>query len=416
MESENQIQPNTLQNKGHNKFFVGAAILIILSYYAGFKQGLSGYKFEPKEFKIINQSNVPQNVDYNVLWDAITTVNQKYIEGSIDPQKTLYGATHGAVESAGDPYTEFFPPKVKEDFKTTLAGSFDGIGAEVGQKNGLITIIAPLDDSPAKKAGLLAKDVIVKVDGQSTDGWSVEDAVSKIRGPHGTEVTLTIFREGRTQTFDVKIKRDKIAIKSVKWEIKEVGTDKKKIAIISLSRFGDDTSSLFAQAVQDTLSKGAKSIILDLRNDPGGYLETAVDVASYWLNKGDLIVSEAHTDKSQSKVYNANGNNRLAGIKTIILINGGSASASEILSGALRDHNVATLLGEKSFGKGSVQQLFDLPGGSAVKVTIAKWITPSGKNLNHDGLNPDIEVKLTEDNIKDGKDPQMEKAIEEVTK
>jgi carboxyl-terminal processing protease len=246
----------------------------------------------------------------------------------------------------------------------------------------------------------------------------VEDAVSKIRGPHGTEVILTIYREGRTATFDVKIKRDKIAIKSVKWEIKDVGegAGKKKIAVISISRFGDDTSGLFAQAAQEALSKGAKGIILDLRNDPGGYLETAVEVASYWLNKGDLIVTEAHTDKSQSRVYNATGNNRLNGIKTIILINGGSASASEILSGALHDHNMATLLGEKSFGKGSVQQLFDLPGGSAVKVTIAKWITPSGKNLNHDGLNPDIEVKLTEDNIKDGKDPQIQKALEEVTK
>ncbi|MBL8029981.1 MAG: S41 family peptidase [Candidatus Doudnabacteria bacterium] len=415
MENQNTSASVTSSGRGQNKLFVGAVILIVLSYYLGFKQGVKGYVYDPKEFKIVNQSDTPKTVDYGLLWQAIDQVNKKYIEGAIDPQKTLYGAVSGAVGAVGDPYTEFFPPKAKEDFKTALAGSFDGIGAEIGKKDGLITIIAPLEDSPAKKAGILAKDIIVKVNGESTDGWSTEDTVSKIRGPKGTEVTLTIFREGRTQVFDVTIKRDKIEIKSVRWEIKEVGEQKKKIATITMSRFGDDTGPLFNKAVQEVLSQGAQGIILDLRNNPGGYLQTAVQLASLWVKEGDIVVTEARSQADSVK-YTSTGPNKLAGIKTVVLINGGSASASEILSGALKDHNLARLIGEKSFGKGSVQELVDLQGGSAVKVTVAKWITPGGKNLNHDGLVPDIEVKLTEQDIKDGKDPQMEKAVEEISK
>jgi carboxyl-terminal processing protease len=416
METENQNQAPAPKTKfSQNKWMAGALLLIIASYYVGFRQGVKGYVFEPKEFKIINQSEQPQTVDYNLLWDAIKTVNQKHIDGALDPQKSLYGAVKGAVDAIGDPYTEFFPPKAKESFKTDLAGAFDGIGAEIGKKDGLIVIVAPLADSPAEKAGLLAKDVIVKVNGEEIRDWTVEDAVSKIRGQKGTEVTLTIFREGRTAAFDVSIKRDKIEIKSVKSEIREVGESKKKIAVISLSRFGDDTLNLFNKAVQDSLSKGVEGFIIDLRNNPGGYLNTAVDIASYWVKAGDLVVKEQRS-QSDSVSYNALGNNRLAGQKTVVLINGGSASASEILSGALQDHKLATLVGEKSFGKGSVQELVDLRGGSAVKVTVAKWILPNGRNLNHDGLVPDVEIKLTEQDIKDGKDVQMEKAVEEVLK
>lgn len=417
METE---QNQTVENKpsgGQNKFFIIAVLLVIGAYYAGFKQGIKGYVFVPKEFKIVNQSDQPQTVDYNLLWNAINTVNQKYIEGPVDAQKTLYGAVKGAVAAAGDPYTEFFPPKDKDNFKTSLAGSFDGIGAEIGQKDGAIVIVAPLDESPAKKAGILAKDIILKVNGEDTSGWTVEDAVNKIRGPKGTQVTLNIFREGHLQPFDVAITRDTIEIKSVKWEIKDVGdgANKKKIAVISISRFGDDTEGLFEKAESEALAKGAVGIIIDLRNNPGGYLNTAVQIASAWVKPGDLVVTEAHSQTDSIK-YNASGNNKLSGIKTVILINGGSASASEILSGALHDHQLAELIGEKSFGKGSVQELVDLPGGSAVKVTVAKWITPGGKNLNHDGLEPDVPVKLTEDDIKQGKDPQMDKALEEVVK
>jgi len=270
-----------------------------------------------------------------------------------------------------------------------------------------------LDDTPAQKAGLLAKDIIVAIDGQSTAEMSVDEAVTKIRGKRGTQVTLTIYRTGREQTFDVSITRETISVKSVKWEYKTVNN--KNLGVITISRFGDDTRDLFTQAINDVLLHHVDGLVLDLRDDPGGYLESAVAVASQWIPKDKLVVTEAHSDGS-SIPYNSTGAARLANVKTIILINGGSASAAEILAGALRDYNIAKLVGEKSFGKGSVQQLIDLPGDSAVKVTIAKWITPSGKNLNHDGLAPDIEVKRTEDDITNNRDPQLDRALDEISR
>jgi carboxyl-terminal processing protease len=318
----------------------------------------------------------------------------------------------------GDPYTTFFTPDELKNFETDLAGSFDGIGAEIGKQNGSIVIIAPIDGTPAKQAGLLPKDIIVKVNGELAGEWTTEEAVRHIRGPKGTEVTLTIYRDGHNDTFDVKIKRDSIVIKSVKWEVKTVkdaSGAEKKVGLIAVSRFGDDTSSLFSNAVQDLKAKGVTGIVLDLRSNPGGYLETAVDLASYWADKDKVIVTEAHSDGKNIE-YKSKGYGRLTGIKTVTLINGGSASASEILSGALHDYKLTTLLGEKSYGKGSVQEVLDLPGNSALKVTIAKWLTPSGHNINKEGIAPDTEVKLTEDDIKNQKDPQLDKALQDVVK
>lgn len=425
MDSE-QNQNTSVEARGDNKqasglpsLFVRWLIILLVvcgAYYSGFKSGQKGLVFEPKEFKVINQTEKPVTVDYDLLWKALDVVENKYIEkSSINQQKLLYGAVKGAIDSLGDPYTTFFEPKTLETFKTDLKGSFGGIGAEVGKKDGNIVIVAPLDDSPAKKAGLMARDIIVQVDGQSTQDWTVEQAVDKIRGPKGTSVTLNIYREGQDKPFDVKLVRDEIKIKSVKWEYKEIEKDgqKKKIAVIYLSRFGDDTKALFDQSVNDILNHNVSGIIVDLRNNPGGYLQTAVDVASNWLKNGQLVVSEDKSDGTSNK-FNAQGASRLAGIPTLVLINGGSASAAEILSGALHDHGIAKLVGEKSFGKGSVQELVDLPGGGAVKVTVAKWVTPGGVNLNHNGLDPDVEVKYTEDDFKAGKDPQMDKALEEI--
>lgn len=396
-----------------NSAFIIVLIIAVASYALGFNLGKKGFIFQPKEFKVVNQKDTPKNVDYQLLWDAISTVNEKYIEKPVNPQKTLYGAVRGAVSAAGDPYTDFFEPTQLQSFKSDLKGSFGGIGAEVGKKNGQIVIVAPLDDSPAKKAGLLAQDIIVQVNGKSAQDWSVEQAVSEIRGEKGTTVILSIYREGKTKPFDVSIVRDNIVIKSVKWQVKEINN--KKIGIISLSRFGEDTLNLFNKAVDDFINKSISSLVLDLRNNPGGYLQTSVDIASAWVPKGKVVVTEAKS-QGMPEVFNAEGGNRLSKMRTIVLINGGSASAAEILAGALQDYKIAKLVGEKSFGKGSVQELIELKQGGAVKVTVAKWITPSGKNLNKDGLVPDIELKLTEENTKDGKDPQMEKALDEVSK
>lgn len=403
-----------------NKWLSLFIVLLFLagSYKLGFTQGKSGFVFEPKTFKIVNQQDQPKTVDYGLLWDAITKLKTNHIDKPTDEQKILYGAVKGAVDSVGDPYTSFFTPDELKDFETDLAGKFSGIGAEIGKQDGVIVIIAPLDGTPAKNAGLLAKDVIVKVGGEEAQGWSTEEAVRRIRGPKGTEVKLTIYRAGKNDTFEVAIKRDDIVIKSVKWETKEVkdSTGKqRRVGVIKVSRFGDDTSALFSTATQELKSKGVDGIVLDLRNDPGGYLETSVEIASYWTEKDKIVVTEAHSD-GKNVEYKSKGYGRLAGLPTVTLINGGSASASEILAGALHDYKLTKLIGEKSFGKGSVQTVLDLSGGSALKVTIAKWLTPSGHNISKEGINPDIAVKLTEEDIKAEKDPQMDKALEEVVK
>jgi carboxyl-terminal processing protease len=415
------LKPVTEPNKTpvatkHRKLLSVLFIILVAagSYRLGYVTGKKGLVFQPKEFKIINQNEQPATVDYNLLWEALRVVQNNYIDkDKIDQRKILYGAVRGAVSAAGDQYTTFFDPDELNNFRTELAGSFDGIGAEVGKKDNNIVIVAPLDDTPAQKAGILANDIIVAIDGQSTADMSVDEAVTKIRGKRGTQVTLTIYRSGHNKTFDVIITRETISVKSVKWEYKTVNN--KNVAIINISRFGDDTNDLFGQAINDVLLHHVDGVVLDLRNDPGGYLESAVQVAGQWVPKNQVVVTEAHSDGS-SIPYNSAGFGRLSSTKTVVLINGGSASAAEILAGALRDYNIAQLIGEKSFGKGSVQQLIDLPGDSAVKVTIAKWITPSGKNLNHDGLTPDIEVKLSEDDMNNKRDPQLDRALEEVTK
>ena len=415
---ENMPVPVSQKSRSKSAKVIALIIIIVVSYIGGYQTGHKGFIFVPKSFQVINQNQAPATVDYSLLWNTLSVLQQKYIDkGSIDQQKILYGAISGAVAAVGDPYTTFFPPTELNNFKTQLQGSFAGIGAEVGEKNGNIVIIAPLPDTPASRAGILAGDIIAAVNASSTADWSVDQAVDQIRGPKGEPVTLTIVRDGKDKPFDVKIVRDTIQIKSVKWEFKDVTINgqKKQVAVVTISEFGDDTKGLFDQAVNEIVTKNPAGIIIDLRNNPGGYLQTAVDIASNWVKPGDIVVSEAHSDGTTNK-YTGEGNNRLAGFKTIVMINGGSASAAEILSGALHDHGFAQLLGEKSFGKGSVQELVDLSGGSALKVTIAKWITPNGVNLNHNGLDPDIPVKLTSDDINAGKDPQMDAALQAVIK
>ncbi len=408
--SQNNL--NSDQPKKPSKF-IFILLIVILAYGFGFQSGKKGFVFKPKEFKVINRADQPQTVDYNLLWDAIDVVNKKYIDAPLNEQDVLYGAIKGAVESAGDPYTTFFKPSDLENFQISLRGSFEGIGAEIGKRDGNLVIIAPLADTPAERAGILAKDIIIKVDGESTADWSVEKAVTKIRGPRGAKVILTIFREGRNLPFDVEIIRGKIELKSVTWKFKEV--EGKKIAIIKIARFGEDTKALFDKAVNEILTKSADGIVLDLRNNPGGFLRTSVEIASNWISLGTVVVREERNSGEPTE-YKSLGNSRLVGIKTVVLINGGSASASEILTGALQDYGIATIIGEKSFGKGSVQELVDLKDGSAVKVTIARWLTPNGRNINKDGLKPDIEVKLTEEDMKENRDPQLDKALEEVAK
>lgn len=352
-----------------------------------------------------DKNKLSDDINFNLFWEVWDVLKNDYVDkGKLTDKEMFYGAIKGMVGAAGDPYTVFLDPKLAEEFADDLAGTFQGIGAEIGIRKEVLTIIAPLPESPAEKAGLMAGDKIIAINGTSTMGIAIDEAINKIRGPKGTEVVLTILRNGENKTKDIKIKRDTIVVKSVKTEVKD------KIFILKISNFNDDTAGLIDEAVKKIITLNPKGIILDLRNDPGGYLETAIKVASEWVEDGIVVTEKFGEDKKND--FTAEGLARLKNYKTVVLVNGGSASASEIVAGALKDYGLATIVGEQTFGKGSVQSLENFSDGSALKVTVAKWYTPKGVNINEQGIKPDIEVKLSEDDYNNNRDPQMDKATE----
>lgn len=355
-------------------------------------------------------NKLTQDVDFNLFWDVWDQLKDKYVDkDSLNDKTMFYGAVKGLVESVGDPYTVFMEPKIAKEFSDDLAGMFEGIGAEIGKKDNIITIVAPLADMPAEKAGLKAGDKIYAVNGESTAGLEIDEAVNKIRGPKGAEVTLTIFRDGFDKAQDFKIIRQTILVKSVRTKM---GDD--KIFTITITNFNDDTRELFKKAAAEAVEKNPQGIILDLRNNPGGYLETAIDVASEWVDEGVIVTEQFSLEKRNEYLHR--GRARLKDFPTVVLVNQGSASASEIVSGALKDNNKATIVGMKTFGKGSVQTLEDMKDSSSVKITVAKWLTPKGYNINHEGIAPDVEVDLTAEDFNKNIDPQMDKAAEILNK
>lgn len=361
-----------------------------------------------------------KEIDFNLFWEAWEKLEQKYIDQKkINPQKMLYGAIKGMVASLDDPYTFFLTPEENKKSKDDLGGKFEGIGAQLGLKNNRIIIVAPLKNSPAEKAGIKSGDFINKVNGQETKNWTLTEAVSKIRGPKGTKVSLTLERNGRV--FEVNIIRDQIVVKSIDLSY-ETSKDCQKncpqIAYIKINQFGDNTNEEWDKAVFDIKEKWQrkqiKGLILDVRDNPGGYLDSSVYIASEFLPLGSLIVKqESKTDFNRE--YKVIRSPKLLDIPLIVLINKGSASASEILAGALRDYQRAKIVGEKSFGKGSVQEALDLKQGAGLHVTIAKWILPKGDWINSKGIEPEIKVenKIEEGNtLTRENDLQLEKAIE----
>lgn len=348
-------------------------------------------------------ASLPENLDFTSVEKLYDELRANF-DGTLTESELLNGLKQGLVQAAGDTYTEYMSPDEAKDFKAQLDGKFSGIGAELGkdEKNNLI-IIAPIDGAPAQAAGLKAKDIILEIDGAATTGMNTSDAVTKIRGEAGTKVKLKIGREG-TEPFEVEITRADITIPSVKSRKLDDTT-----GVIEISRFGDDTGQLARDAANSLKSQGVQKIILDLRGNPGGTVDSAIDVASLWLDKGATVMKEKRGDKLV-KTYEASGSPVLKGMPTAVLIDGGSASASEIVAGALRDNGAAKLVGEQSYGKGSVQRIVDFPDGSLLKVTIARWYTPNDQSINKQGLKPDTEVKLTDDDVKAGRDPQLDAA------
>jgi carboxyl-terminal processing protease len=407
-------------------FITLSLVLLVIIFQVGFVAGKINAKqdqilsSEQSKSKVIEKilginketpESEARDVDFQLFWDVWDTLKQKYVKkDSLKEQDLFYGAIKGMVAAAGDPYTVFLDPKESKVFADDLAGTFEGIGAEIGIKKERLLIIAPLPDSPAQKAGLRAGDRILAINGTTTLGMSVDEAVNKIRGPKDTLVTLTVNHSGDDKVTEIKITRGVIIIKSVKTAMGKNG-----IYTITVTSFNDDTEPLFNQAVDDIVAKKPKGIILDLRNNPGGYLNAAVSLAGNWLDKGKVVVSEKFGD-GKSDEYPAAGLSRLKGIPTVILVNQGSASASEIVSGALQDYGVAKLVGKQTFGKGSVQVLDKLKDGSSLKVTIAQWMTPKGNNISEKGITPDVVIDLKSEDYENNKDPQMDKAVELLTK
>ena len=345
--------------------------------------------------------------DFGTFWEAWQDINDLYLRNpSVSTTAKVYGAINGLVQSLGDPYTEFFAPSDNEQFQQTLSGNFGGIGAELDMNyENEIEVVAPLKGTPAAAAGLEAKDIIVGINGSSTESMTLDQAVSLIRGQIGTKVTLTVIREGWTSPQDFTITRVNIQSPIVDFEMKG------NLAYISLAEFDQSADPLFYNALVKALNDNAQGLILDLRDDPGGYLNVAVDLAGYFLKPGSLVVSEVGRSVATTTYY-AGGNGALDNFPMVILVNSGSASASEILAGALHDDRGIKLIGDTTFGKGTVQELVNLSDGSSLKITVAHWVLPSGKIIDHVGITPDYEVPLTADNIKNNQDPQLDKAIQ----
>ncbi|NOQ68033.1 PDZ domain-containing protein [Patescibacteria group bacterium] len=368
------------------------------------KDGLNFGNILDKEDK----NEIEKRADFGVFWEAWRMIEGKYTLEDLDYEKMVHGAVSGMVDSLGDPYTVFLSPQDKVMFEQDMKGSFSGIGAEIGFRDKFLTIIAPLKGSPAEKAGLLSGDKILKVDEAEIMGMNIDEAVSIIRGEKGTMVKLTIGRDGLDELKEIEIIRDIIKIETVEWEIKNGN-----IAYIRISQFKEETVDEFDSQIDDIIINDPKGIIIDLRNNPGGYVSTLEDIASRFLNNGDIIFVEDFGNKKE--VYKASGNNKFNNIPIVVLINEGSASASEILAGALKDNNGAKLVGKTTFGKGLVQEMQNLKDGSALKITVAKWLTPSGLDINKDGIKPDYEVEMTLEDYENNMDPQLEKALDILT-
>jgi carboxyl-terminal processing protease len=402
----------------NNSRKIAAWIIIAVAFFAwGFHQG------KQSEISSIAVSSLtgttsgqPANVDFSSFWKAWSIINQDYVPTAttttvVTDQDKVWGAISGMVASLGDPYTVFFPPTESSEFASEVRGNFDGVGLEVVEQNGVLVVIAPLKGSPAANAGLKAGDEIIKIDNTDTASLSTDDAVNLIRGDAGTTVAFTVIRASVKAPFVVKVVRAQIDIPTI--DDHDLGNG---VYYIALYSFTENSPDLFRGALRDFVESGDSKLVLDLRGNPGGYLDAAIDMASWFLPSGDVVVRESYAPGKPETIYRSKGYNVFnSNLKLAILVDGGSASAAEILSGALSEHGVATLIGEKTFGKGSVQELVPVTSDTSLKVTIARWLTPNGVSISKQGITPQIVVDRTDADVAAGKDPQLDRAVQFLT-
>lgn len=399
---------------------IAVIVLLLVSATGSFLVGVYfGYENRPAVEGITQlynkEDNKPAEVDFAPFWEAWQILEDKYVDTNgttTDPvltsQEKVWGAISGLTSALGDPYTVFLPPEEKEQFESDIQGNFSGVGMEIGIRNDQLTVISPLPDSPAKKAGIKAGDRIIEINGESALGVNTNEAVKKIRGEKGTTVRLTVLRGEDDQKLDISIVRDNIEIPTIETEMLE-----SRVFVIRLYNFSAVSPRLFRDALQEFTEQKTDKLILDLRGNPGGYLDAAISVSSWFLPEDKAVVVEKRGDGEEEIIHYSKGydvfNDKL---KMVILIDQGSASASEIVAGALGEHGVATLIGQQTFGKGSVQELIPVTDDTSLKVTIARWYTPKGHSISSSGLTPDISVEITEEDINAGRDPQQDRAVE----
>jgi len=384
------------------------AFVAVLSLGVGYKLG------ENNPGKATTTGDQVKNVDTSVMNEVLDRLQKSYLKvEDINSKKLMYGAAEGMTASLGDPYTAFYPPVENARSKEDLQGEFGGVGIQLGFVDKTLAVMAPLKGTPAEKAGIRAGDLILRIKDeakqidQDTSGINIDDAVDMIRGLKGTPVILTMFHDGDNESKDVTLIRDTINVPSTELE----WLDSNQVALIRVNKFGEQTLTEWVKMVDEILAKNARGVILDLRNNPGGFLQRAVDLGSEFISEGVIVKQR---DKNGTEVLEVDRKGRLVGKPLVVLINKGSASASEILAGALRERLGIKLIGENSFGKGTVQEVQELSGGAGLHVTVAEWLLPSGKNIHKEGLAPDVEVKFVFDEKNVEKDNQVDKALEEL--
>ena len=398
---------------------VGGLFLIMLGFALGFTAGADGAEGGGP----LGTTLPPPGVDFSPLWKAWYVIDEKFVPAAVATstaasspeeadQKRVWGMIQGLAESLGDPYTYFLPPVENEEFVESMSGRFEGVGMEIAVRDEMLIVVSPLKGSPAEKAGIESADKVLKIDGTDTRGMDVETAVRRIRGPKGSEVALTIMREAWSEPREIKVIRDVINVPTIETTKRDDG-----VFVIKLISFTANSTQLFRESLREFVESGSTKLVLDLRGNPGGYLEAAVDMASWFLPTGRPVVTEDYAGHQTSTVHRSRGYDVFnENLEMIVLVDRGSASASEILAGALRHYDIAQLVGATTFGKGSVQELVDITSDTALKITVARWLKPDGEPIPLDGIKPDVEVGITDEDRKAERDPQLEKAVELLNK